>query len=65
MWRSVAPLIFSTSMTGVTGGLMKRKATMERRRIAAKIEKNRHARQSQGCFFRLMLRFRVRSPETA
>jgi hypothetical protein len=47
------------------GGLMKRNAMMERTIIAAITEIRRNARLSQGCFFRLMLRFRMRSPETA
>ena len=34
-WRSVLPLSFSTAMTGVIGGLMKRKAMIERTTTAA------------------------------
>jgi hypothetical protein len=49
----------------VNGGLIKRKATMERRRRAARQPRNRRIRLVNEGFTRLLLCFRGRSAETA
>ncbi len=63
--RSVLPFSFSTSITGVIGGLTKRKTTMDRRTRAATKSTRRAKRLSQGCLGCRLVRFLVRSPDTA
>ena len=62
--RSVLPFSFSTSITGVAGGLTKRKTTMERRTICDEKQETRDAPEPRMSMC-LLVRFLVRSPDTA